>query len=697
MTAGPTRYQFADLIAAFGSMEEPRRVHAAPAAPRGTPTFGMRHKGANELSGRPPAFMFAGKPPVDMHAAAMRSPYSFDEVEAALASIPDGYVGHALGNRLPWMKAVVWPLVIYAARHPEIATQVRSSFDHQNRRIADPDRVAKFADDYFASALSEFDRELKRERNGKSRPQGIRIDRLIQGALGNVDGCAWGGRWDGRTAVHAQAGTILTPSANSNTPTSTAAVSAPADSSTAPFFQSVHFDAANLRPVDWVIPNLLIRGDITVLASQGGGAKTAWAVHLVVAAAAGRQRLGPFIVHTRPGGLRVAFISAEEDPNRFALLVAAACNLLVLTQTERAAVTTNLMLHDARSSGWRLGEHRPNSRDEIPQEADDQGLTQLKDALKADRPDMLVLDTLAALFALQSEIDNMAVTAHMSRLARVVGVARCAVLLLHHTPKMTREAAAVQRGEATLVRGGGAITNSARVVATITALPAVEAAQFAMQGLKPEAVRRLEHAKINDRPPMDPTYFVLKSVLVKVRDGSEHEVRAVEFISPPPSGGGGISAALRNVAMKAIDSGARDAHGAKVPLSPGGGRTNDRSAIQYIAQAVMHATPGLAETHAKTAARDLLKDLRDRIGCVIEQEVQIQRYKRDGHPDGTRKSRGLVCRWDLAPWATRSPTHPVATDQPVLEASGANLGSKPVPSIQSPNSGGDTSVIVELK
>jgi len=252
----------------------------------------------------------------------------------------------------------------------------------------------------------------------------------------------------------------------------------------------------------------------------------------------------------------------------------------------------------------------------------------------------------------------------MRRLTRVARAANCAVLLLHHTPKMTRETAAAQRGEATLARGGGAIANSARVVLSITSPLATEAAGFAMRGSKPDSTRRIEHVKINDTRPMDPAYFEIKSVQVKVHDGTDHAVRAVEFIPPPPaaSASGGITDPVRSVAMKAIDAGVLDDHGAKVPLSPGGGRNTRRDAIQVIGAALMNAKPGLAEAHARTVAREVLKDLRDRIGCVIEQDVQVPQYKSDGQPNGPRKGRGLVCRWDLAPWVVASP-QTVTVDQ----------------------------------
>ena len=431
-----------------------------------------------------------------------------------------------------------------------------------------------------------------------------------------------------------------------------------------PFFAPVPHGQSNLHPVQWLVAALLLRGEITVIAGQGGSAKTALAVLFTVALAAGRPHVGPFTINTRPGGLRVAFISAEEDANRIGLLLAAASGVLRLTAAEHALVQQNLMMHDAKASGWRLGEPPPGPRDSIALEANDRGLIELTAALAQFKPDLLILDTFATLFALPSEIDNSAITILMRRLSRVARSADCAVLVLHHAPKMTRETAAAQRGEATLVRGGGAITNTARVVMTLTSLPADEAGQAVMQGLQPDQVRRFEHSKINDTAPTPAAYLKITSAQVVVSDGSRQAVRAVEFIPPPPAATASVPDSIRNLAMKTIDGGVSDEHGIRLPLSPGGGRDNQRDAVRAIASAIVGTQPGLAEKHARAVAKEALKEL-ERVGCVAVQDVEVPRYEADGKPHGTNKRKGLVARWDLAPWMA------VPAPSPAMPDSGA--------------------------
>lgn len=418
------------------------------------------------------------------------------------------------------------------------------------------------------------------------------------------------------------------------------------------FMQPVPFNAADLHPVPWVMPGLLVRGDLTVLAGQGGGAKTVATVNLCVALAAGRTSWGPFKVTSRADGapMRVLIVSGEEDPGRLGLLVQAACSALGLPPAGRANVEANLMVHDARGSGWRLGEPRPREREDMAPEGEDRMRDMLRDALAAQPVDLVVLDTLAGLLALPNENDNTAVTRLLNRLARVVRDSGCAGLLVHHTPKTTREGVAAQRGEATLVRGGGAIVNSARVVWSLTGLPLAETAAFAAGGTKPGDVRRLDPVKMNDCAPPPPAFLEVVGQMVTVADKTRHSIRAVRFLPPPvPASAGGLPTTTLNIVMQAIDAGAM-VGGVRVPLSPGGGWSNARDAVRHIAQRLRAANPGLAEAHAETVARQALKHLRDALGCVKVQDVPAAKQS-GGKPNGKGTVKGLACRWDLAPWA----------------------------------------------
>jgi hypothetical protein len=414
---------------------------------------------------------------------------------------------------------------------------------------------------------------------------------------------------------------------------------------------SATLDPAELDPVTWLVVGLLLGGELTVIAGMGGSAKTALAIYIAVALAAGRQYVGPFRVNGRPDGLRVIVISSEEDRNRLNLLIAAAANILALSATERARVPHNLQLCDAAESGWQVGAPRADKRESIAPEGEDRAVNELGAVLHG--VDLVIFDTSSSLLALPSELDNQAITTLMRRLTRVLRQHNCAGLLLAHTPKLTREQAAALRGEASLVRGGGAFVNASRISLSVTTPPDAEGAMIIAQGLDPKAGRWLEHVKVNDVPLMEPAYFRVTATPVRVRDGTEHSVRAIEFVAAPSMDAASISDAYRNVAMKAIADGGTDKYGATVPLSPSGaGRENTRDANTVIGQALMAANSMLTAAQAKGLAQKVLENLM-KIGCVVSQPVQVPKYKVNGAPSGTQTRQGLVARPDLAPWAVQ--------------------------------------------
>jgi hypothetical protein len=166
---------------------------------------------------------------------------------------------------------------------------------------------------------------------------------------------------------------------------------------------------------------------------------------------------------------------------------------------------------------------------------------------------------------------------------------------------------------------------------------------------------------------MEPIYFVTVSVDVTVCDGSKCPVRAIQFIQAVAHGG--ITDAIRNVVMKAIDAGVLDKYGVRVPLSPD--NKGGRAAVPAIAKALQHGNSALSEPHAKSLAKKVLKDLTN-VGCVVAIDVPIPQYRPNGRPNGYQDGRGLVARWELAPWhhaaAAQPPQTGAAQQQAVDEA-----------------------------
>jgi hypothetical protein len=131
------------------------------------------------------------------------------------------------------------------------------------------------------------------------RPDLIRHTRIFQLALDTG--------WEGRTAAHtaaatpAQSGVTATPATvvvatNSGLPTTTTVAHLSTTARTGgSFFTQVNTASSTLAPPAYVIESLALRDAITVVAGQGGGAKTTLAIDIGVAAAAGRLALDRFL------------------------------------------------------------------------------------------------------------------------------------------------------------------------------------------------------------------------------------------------------------------------------------------------------------------------------------------------------------------------------------------------------------------
>ena len=418
---------------------------------------------------------------------------------------------------------------------------------------------------------------------------------------------------------------------------------------------NVHTRKLSILPADYdeprqVIHGLVQRGGLTVLAAAGASGKTVSAVALGVAGATGRSACGPFRLEQPPDGLRILYVTTEESPGRISLIGAGALRSPRSTRTEVRAALARFTIHDAAASGLTLGTAEQ-----------DLGFRQLEALVAEHHPDLIVLDNASALFALPNENDNLQVTMLLRRLVRVAVTADAGVLLLHHTPKMSREAAAGLRGDAALVRGGSAWTNTPRTVWTITPLPPDEAAGFIGLGVPLDSVRRMEPVKVNDAVPPDPAFFAIVSETVPPTAAA---VRTIRWL-PTPAAGTPTPAnvAVLRVVLGAVIAGARDARNARVALSPAG-RKGGRSAVQYVAHALRQHDPSLSTTHAEGAARSTLADLL-RAGIVTREKVLIPKYKQDGSPNGADTREGVVAHPEMAPWWQPAPgTAPAAGSPP---------------------------------
>ena len=427
---------------------------------------------------------------------------------------------------------------------------------------------------------------------------------------------------------------------------------------------------------DWIVPGLLQRGAMTVLAAAGAGSKTTLSVGLCAAMAAGRTAFGPLGIVQPPGGLRTLYVAGEESYGRASMLASGAGVAQGFDRTEWRALHAGFRVHDALETGFRLGAPPPGSNARIAPEGSDDWHARLTEDVETHRHDLVVIDTGPALLAVPDENDNQTVTALLRRLVRLASAYRCALLVLLHTPKLSRDNAAALRGDASLVRGGGAWTTTPRAAWTITTVPDSEAFQFIGQVSYLDSVRRLEPAKVNDVKMPEPTFFTTVSLDLKDEDGNPVEGRAVRWLMPPAAATGNPTLdACKRAALAVAVAGTRDTQGAMVPLSAA--KTGASAGFKPVAAALRQHDTSLSEGQAEGLAKQFIKEFLG-AGVLTEAQAAIPKYKPDGKPNGTVTRTVLKAHPEKAPWWMAANPMPASTPS-------GQPAAAPAAATQSPN------------
>jgi hypothetical protein len=432
---------------------------------------------------------------------------------------------------------------------------------------------------------------------------------------------------------------------------------------------------------DWIVPGLLLRGAVTVIAAAGAGSKTTLSVGLCAAMAGGRLGFGPLAIAQPPGGLRTLYVAGEESFGRISMLATSAAKAEALQRAEYRALATGFRVHDALESGFRLGAPLPDSRARSAREDTDGWLAVLRADMEAQRPDLVVIDTGPALLAVPDENDNLAVTALLRPIVRLANAYRCAVLVLLHTPKLNRDDAAARRGDASLVRGGGAWTTTPRAAWTITTVPDSEAVQFIGQVSHIDSVRRLEPAKLNDGKMPAPMFFTTVSVDLKDGHGNPVLGRAIRWLVPPAAATSNTALdSHKRAALAVAIAGAKDTQGATVPWPAA--KTGASAGYKLIAAALQQHDPALSSRQADSLAKQLIDGFLAS-GVLTAEPMAIPKYKPDGKPNGTVTRTVLKAHPEKAPWwMAANPMHASTAPEQAAEVAIAQA----TPSVAEPES-----------
>jgi hypothetical protein len=199
----------------------------------------------------------------------------------------------------------------------------------------------------------------------------------------------------------------------------------------------------------------LERGEVGLLAAATNIGKTTLSLNLALQLSAG-GRLMP-IASGRPEGLKVLYIDGETREARLQRDIGVMQRYFNRYEKERASKNLHIIC-DAQLGGISLNLSNYKHMQIVKREA-----------CKFE-PDLIIVDTLSALFELKNENDNAEVSSRvMKPLACLAKETNAAILLLHHIGKQSEDAQAgikAYRG-----RGASALGAAARYVLVLTQHP----------------------------------------------------------------------------------------------------------------------------------------------------------------------------------------------------------------------------------
>lgn len=631
---GAIRVVTKDQITAFLAAVAPLIGATSPTVvPSGSPELviaGAAVDTACPLSGGEAAPVFKTHALPDMAAAAVHGRYTIEEVKAALASVPSGFSGHPFGRHDAWLNNFVFPLADYAATHPEHQTEMLTVFEAETRRIADPALVASYAGGsvaYFADAATEFRAAIAASR--KPRAKSITISRLIQSALGNrpeAVQAGWGGKWDGRTAVHLQA-------ANANTPPPS--VSNVMSRRPLPSAQDV--DAVNhfgkTKPRRWIYCSMLERGKLSLLAGPGMTGKSSYTVGLALACITARSDIMGAWVHR---SLNVMIINLDDDQAEMLRRVEAA---MIHHGINPATVRGRLSVIGSDMFDDRLVVPDPKTR--MPM-IDDVTMSRLTALALRQKIDVIIIDPLAN-FMVGNENDASTMNLLASALTQLAVATGAAVLGVTHTRKGSRSDLDGQDA----LRGSSALAGRARAAVGLDKATPEEAAALGVM-VEPWRLLLLTNTKANNSAISAKKAYWLESHMLNNADPAagypQGDSVQVITVFDPKRHSTGISSGMLIDVRDAIDAGVPGHSGGNDPMSPSK-QSKHRYAGTLLAPIIQAHIPAVDAVAAASHAMRVIAELKRR-GWVIERD-DVQVSKPGGGSNKNQK--GYQVEWSNIP------------------------------------------------
>lgn len=385
---------------------------------------------------------------------------------------------------------------------------------------------------------------------------------------------------------------------------------------------------------EWLYGVDLVRGEITLLASPGGIGKSSLAIGITVSTASGQSLLGERIYGR---GLRALYINAEDSSVEMKRRIIAFC---ARHGVASSALSGFQLLgsdnSETQSLSFLRSEKGLSTLDSV-------GIGNLEKLLKANRPDLVVLDPLVALCGGGNMNDNAAMSLVMRAIKRAADKFRCSFLVLHHT----RKGGDLSSAEA--IGGASAIVNLSRRALMLSPMTSEEATKFGVLPSERGAHFRCTASKSNlvASSAIVP-WFKLSSVTLQNQQPPLYPtgdgVQAVERLSLPiGSNSNNQQLLIQKAILETIQKGAI-VDGQKVPFSPSAaGSQNQRNLMEAsIAAAKLSTYPQQwLDNDIRAVVKRAIEELKSK-GWVTTETITS---------GPARRRKGLKANWPLTPWA----------------------------------------------
>lgn len=286
---------------------------------------------------------------------------------------------------------------------------------------------------------------------------------------------------------------------------------APKKSLTFPFEPLADFEEADLPKRRWIIPGLVARTFLTVLASAPGAGKTQLLSHIAIAAAANNPDV---IGRPIEEPTAVWFFNAEDDMTELKRRIAATLKRYKLRISD---FPRKLAVASGTDHPFSIATYDKAKGQIVVSKAK---VDHLIKTIKENGVGLFVADPLTEMHG-APENDNDAMKIVTAAFRRVAQEADCAVLIAAHTRKAPGTSSDGIAGNQDTLRGAGAQAGVARIVLTLANMTAREAKASGVKEENRSSYQRIDVAKGNIMPAQRgaaPEWFKWENVALENGD-----------------------------------------------------------------------------------------------------------------------------------------------------------------------------------